>query len=168
MAIKNQVASAVWIMEIILRPWTKSHKQICLRFIFQERVGVRILSICDERGVLLRPYWLSRTPFIIHIQSLSQFTRLQIKLSMDRSSAIWASRSIICRTSFCSCLFNFSTGSLWHCSTSDLSCIAGSIYKSYTTLLAVYLYCSPPCCNTITGGGRKLYLKCKNLQAITM
>lgn len=40
MATKNQIAPAVWIMEIILRPWVKSHKQICLRFIFQERVGM--------------------------------------------------------------------------------------------------------------------------------
>ena len=39
-------------MEIILRPWAKSHKQICLRFIFQERVGINLW-----KSQVRKPLW---------------------------------------------------------------------------------------------------------------
>ena len=40
MATKNQIAHTIGIMKVIQIIRAKSYKQICLRFIFQERVGI--------------------------------------------------------------------------------------------------------------------------------
>ena len=83
MATKNQIASAVWIMEIILRPWAKSHKQICLRFIFQERVGVTQSGCWVVEKTLILQGFLALTIWKNQRKSLVD-TKLIPPLSRDR------------------------------------------------------------------------------------
>ena len=100
LATKNQIASTTWIMRAIQIIWVKSHKQICLRLNYRERVPQpyaaavhskrqEYIWLCRRRCLLLRRLYQRSAAKDFGIQNPWRAVRLQSRPHLRRLTPTW-------------------------------------------------------------------------------